>query len=161
VDDWFAQLAGVHDPNREHLGLFLDEVMRFLGYVIRDESAYSLWVRNPQLQRMAIDSYETDLRSRAEELRAAIRDIPERALVQHGLIGRSAVFKYNVLATVSLGWGRRRRGRIRRLFTVRGGFRRVVEAIDAVLASLIDAAGGAGGAIKEFKDALLALAPEK
>jgi hypothetical protein len=34
----------------------------------------------------------------------------------------------------------------------------VVDAIDAVLDSLIEAAGGAGGLIKEFKDALRALA---
>ena len=40
-------------------------------------------------------------------------------------------------------------------------FRKIIEAIDAALDSLIAAAGGVGGLVKEFKDALLALAPAK
>jgi hypothetical protein len=47
---------------------------------------------------------------------------------------------------------------VRSQFRIRGWFKRLIEAIDAVLDSLIEAAGGVGGLIKEFKDALSALA---
>lgn len=43
-------------------------------------------------------------------------------------------------------------------FSIREWFRKIIEAIDAALGSLIDAAAGIGGLLKEFKDALLALA---
>lgn len=91
----------------------------------------------------------------ANELSAAIGEIPERKLIRHGLVGHSARFKFNVIASVSSAWNR-----MRGQFTVRAGFKRVVEAIDGPLGSLVDAAG-VGGAIKEFKDAVLALTPEK
>ena len=86
-------------------------------------------------------------------MHSAIPDIPERSLLSHGLIGRPMTFKLKVLASISDGWER-----VQRQFSIRDWFKRVVHAIDAILESLIDAAGGAGGIIKEFKDALPALA---
>jgi hypothetical protein len=156
MDEWFLELAENRDPGREHLTRFLDEVMRLLGHILQSESASVLWELNHELRDMAIEAFETDVLRGAEELRMAIREAPERALVQHGLVGRAARFKYNVMAAVSRGWGR-----VRAHFTIRGGFKRVIEAIDAHLESLIAATGGAGGVIKEFKDALVALAPEE
>jgi len=37
----------------------------------------------------------------------------------------------------------------------------VLEAVDAVLGSMITAAGGAGGLIKESKDVIMALTPSR
>ena len=155
MDDWFLELAQVRDPGREHLAKFVDEVMRLLAHILQTDAASVLWELNPELRTMAIEAFETDVRRGAEELLVAVREVPERALVQHGLTGRAARFKYNVMAAVSRGWGV-----LRSHFTIRGGFKRVVEAVDAHLDSLI-AATGAGGVVKEFKDALMALAPER
>ena len=47
---------------------------------------------------------------------------------------------------------------VRGQFTMREWFSRIIDAIDAALDSLIAAAGGVGSLIKEFKDALRALA---
>ena len=156
MDEWFLDVAREEQPGRDHLTKFLDEVIRLLAHVLQSEHANALWELNPELRRMAIEAFETDVLRGAEELRIAIREVPERALIQHGLVGRAARFKYNVMAAVSRGWGR-----VRAHFTISGGFKRVVEAIDAHLDSLIAATGGAGGVVKEFKDALMALAPER
>jgi len=48
--------------------------------------------------------------------------------------------------------------KVRGQFSVREWFKKIIDAIDAILDSLIDAACGTGGLIKEFKDALGALA---
>ena len=135
--------------------MFVDEVMRFLLFTIQSETANRLWRDSPDLRQMAMQTYEGELIHAAKVLRAAIAEIPEQKLREHGLIGIAALFKYSVMVTVSRGWGK-----MRKHFTVRGGFRKVVEAVDAHLDSLIEAAG-VGGVIKEFKDALLALAPER
>src|SRR5688572_1497202 len=155
MDEWFARIAESRNPGREHLELFLDEVMRFLEDILASNDP-SLWELNPELREMARAAFETDVRTGASELRQAIPNIPESKLVHHGLIGPAARFKYNVMATVSRLWSR-----MKGQFTVRAGFKRVIEAIDAHLESLIAASGGIGGVVKEFKDALLALAPEK
>ena len=154
MDEWFAKLARSKNPSRQDLVAFVDEVLRLLKHVVENDAAAVLWRQNPELRRMAIKAFP-DVAKGAAKLRRAIQDVPEPILVEHGLVGAAARFKYNVMATVSRGWGK-----LRRHFTIGGGFRRVIEAIDAHLDSLIEATG-AGGIIKEFKDALLALAPEK
>ncbi|MCW5977320.1 MAG: hypothetical protein KIT09_04550 [Bryobacteraceae bacterium] len=156
MDDWFSDLAEVPDPGREHLARFVREVMRLLAHVLETDAASVLWELNPELREMARGAFESDVQRGAEELLSAIPEVPERALVQHGLTGRAARFKYNVMAAVSRGWGA-----VRDHFTIGGGFKRVVEAIDAHLDSLIAVTGGVGGVVKEFKDALMALAPER
>lgn len=153
--DWFAELAGVARPTRTHLHDFLVEVMRLLEHALRSEESNVLWSDYPELRDLALAAYETDILASANELHAAIDEIPEEQLTRHGLIGNSARYKFNVIAALSRGWNR-----LAGRFSVRAGFRRVIEAVDVPLGSLVDAAG-AGGAIKEFKDALLALAPDE
>ena len=153
--EWFAELAGIDRPTRKHLHDFLAEVMRFLEHALRSEESTLLWSEYPALRDLALAAYETDVLSSANELDAAIDEIPEGELVKHGLIGNSARFKFNVIAAVARGWNN-----LAGRFSIRAGFRRVVEAVDVPLGSLVDAAA-AGGAIKEFKDALLALAPDE
>lgn len=87
----------------------------------------------------------------------------EAKLFTHGLTGRPLKFKLWVLDSIGNQWEHLReprdwRGRFRRQLSIREWFKKIIEAIDAVLDSLIDAAGGAGGLIKEFKDALSSLA---
>jgi len=155
VREWFAELAGVAHPGRKHLHDFLAEVMRLLEHALRSEESNLLWSEYPGLRDLALVAYETDILGSASELDAAIDEIPEGELIRHGLVGNSARFKFNVIAAVSKAWNN-----LAGRFSIRAGFRRVIEAVDVPLGSLVDAAG-TGGAIKEFKDALLALAPDE
>ena len=61
-------------------------------------------------------------------------------------------FKLAVVDSIGRQWDR-----VRRQFTVREWLKRIFDAIDAILDSIIAAAGGVGGLVKEFKDALSAL----
>jgi hypothetical protein len=71
-------------------------------------------------------------------------------------------FKLRVLNTVANRWKRIREqfkvGTLRRMHAAREWFKKIIETIDAVLDSLIEAASGAGGLIRQFKDALRSLA---
>lgn len=153
--EWFRDLGAKDDPGRDDLLLFVDEVIRFLDFVVLDESTARLWSRDPELQELAGLVLQQEVRPAAARLKAALREIDLDALKAHGLVGLAAKFKYSVMARVAHRW----RG-IGKQFSVGRGFRRIVEAIDAHLDSVISAAAGAGGLIKEFKDAVLALAPE-
>jgi hypothetical protein len=95
-------------------------------------------------------------------MRDVIGKIPAPLLDQHGLRNRPLKFKLRVLNSIANRWRKIQEqfkaGTLKRMLAAREWFKKVVEAIDAVLDSLIEAAGGAGGLIKEFKDALRALA---
>lgn len=152
---WFTELAAVESPSRAELHRFVDAVIDFLGFVLeRPEDFSFLWEGNPELLPLARDTYSRDVsETGASELHRAIPAIREGLLISHGLLGRPMRFKLRVLASISDAWER-----VRGQFIIRDWFKRVVDAIDAILDSLINAAGGAGGIIKEFKDALSALA---
>jgi hypothetical protein len=154
MPEWFIEISNSRNPGRQELLEFVDEVERLLDYILFAEEAYPLWQVDPELREMAQEAF-ADVRQSASELRQAIPEINELVLVQHGLIGAPARFKYNVMNRLARRWAR-----IRPWFTVRSSFRRVFEAVDAHLDSLVDAAG-VGGLVKEFKDAILALAPER
>ena len=63
-------------------------------------------------------------------------------------------FKFRVLDSIGRQWEAvQALGQL----SIRDWVKRLFDAIDAILDSLIDAADGAGGLIKEFKDALAAL----
>lgn len=152
---WFTELATIENPGRDELHRFVDAVIDFLGFVLerRDDFAF-LWQDDPELLQLALDTYFGDVREVGErELHRAIPGIRDSLLISHGLVGRPMKFKLKVVASVSDAWER-----VRGQFSIRDWFKRVLDAIDAILDSLIDAASGAGGIIKEFKDALSALA---
>jgi hypothetical protein len=154
---WFIEISQVENPGRKELHLFVDGVLKFLNFVLQhaDEFAF-LWEQDSQLRALASETLELDVSASASSLHSIIEEISNEALIRHGLVGRPARFKFRVLNSIANRWGSvRRQGRIR------GWLKRVVDAIDAILDSLIDAAGGAGGLIKEFKDALCALAQEE
>ncbi|UGB44643.1 hypothetical protein LQ772_11655 [Frateuria edaphi] len=148
----FQTIAAVEKPGAAELDEFVLEVQTFLGLVVTsDRREFSfLWENHLELQSDAIATFNSDVSDRGvPELRKAIAQISEDALDAHGLQGRPLRFKFRVLSAIAgeSGLGRERKW-----------FKKMVDAIDAILDSLIAAAGGAGGLIKEFKDALRALA---
>ena len=150
---WFTQIAIVQNPDKEQLRQFVDAVLRFLQFVLSEEEFSFLWEVDPELRPLAQETFDRDVAESAVELQNAIEVATRAALMTHGLLGRPARFKYRVLTAVADQWER-----VRGQFSVREWFKRVVEAINAILKSLSEATGGAGGIIIEFKDALSALA---
>jgi hypothetical protein len=79
-----------------------------------------------------------------QDLERAIEALPPEQILRHGFSGRQLDFKLGVVAS----WWQR--------FSAGGGRRiakRLLDAIDDVLESLIDSTG-VGGAIKEIKKAI-------
>lgn len=151
----FESLAAVAVPGRPQLKEFVLEVKDFLGFVLSDAPDFGfLWEGDSDLRNEARETFYSDVSDRGvPELIEAVDVIPQRALAAHGIEGRPLRFKLRVLDSIARQWGR-----FGPQLSVRKWFKKMVDAIDAVLDSLIDAAGGAGGLIKEFKDALAALA---
>jgi hypothetical protein len=150
---WFSDLAEVQNPARIELQHFVEATRNFLGFVLEMPEFGFLWEDDGNLLALARETFNTDVRLSAEALQEAIPNIPQEALSQHGLVGRPMKFKFRVMDTIGRQWER-----VRGQFRIREWFKRIIEAIDAALSSLIDAAGGIGGLLKEFKDALSSLA---
>jgi len=152
---WFEEIAKAENPGKKELKMFVQDVRGFLGSVLENSQDFGfLWAENPELHDLALDTYKHDILNGAGlRLDSAIPKIGPRSLNDHGLEGRPLKFKFGVLASISNQWTQARAS-----FSIRDWFKKIVDAIDAILDSLIDAAGGAGGLIKEFKDALSSLA---
>ena len=152
---WFTDVASADNPGREELRLFVQDVRHFLFFVLEDRQNFGfLWQHDPSLYDLAMDTMRHDIAQGAGlELDKAIHQIGNARLYSHGLEGRPLKFKFQVLNSIANQWKS-----VRRDFSVREWFKQVVEAIDAILDPLIDAADGAGRLIKEFKDALSSLA---
>src|ERR1700730_3218323 len=127
---WFREIATVENPGREELQAFVDAVMKFLGFVLehRDEFAF-LWENDPQLRDLAMETFQQDVSDSAYELRSVIPELSDGGLAIHGLVGRPARFKFKVLNSVANLWPARAQLRIR------GWFKQIIEAIDAILGS--------------------------
>jgi hypothetical protein len=152
---WFDSMASADEPGRPELQGFVYGVRDFLAFVLEHTDAFGfLWESNPELLGEARDTFALDVAERGvPELAQAIDDIPPEALHAHGLEGRPLRFKLRVLKSVSNLWPR-----LKPQLSIRDWLKKIIDAIDAILGSLVEAAGGAGGIIKEFKDALSALA---
>ena len=152
---WFNQVAAAERPGRKELKLFVYNVCDFLGFVLENRNDFGfLWEDSPELHELALETFQYDIAEGASlELVSAIREISQDDLNTHGLKGRPLKFKFRVLDSIGNQW-KRFRGQL----SIREWFKKIIDAIDAILGSLIDAAGGAGGIIKEFKDALSSLA---
>jgi len=150
---WFTEIAAAGNPGRDELMGFLYGTRRFLRFVLENTSFFGfLWEHAPELQGLAWETFNRDVTEGAGlELDRVIPVIPQVSLHAHGLVGRPLRFKIAVLNSIANQWES-----LRGQLSVREWFRKVVDAIDAILDSLIDAAG-TGGIIKEFKDALAAL----
>jgi hypothetical protein len=150
---WFSELSIVQNPGRDELQTFVEATRNFIDFVLEAPELSFLWEDDQTLADLARETFKNDVRRVADMLRETIPTIPQDLLMIHGLIGRPMRFKFRVMDTIGRQWDR-----VRGQFTVREWFRRIIEAIDAALDSLIAAAGGVGSLLKEFKDALLALA---
>jgi hypothetical protein len=154
---WFTEIAAVENPDINELRGFIKGVMSFLGFVLDNkyERFNFLWWDDQILRQLANDTFEGDIHIHSVLLLAQM-EVPRPSftgrLVEHGLIGRPMRFKLKVLDTIAKQWER-----VKGQFTIREWLKRMFDAIDAILDSLIDAAGGIGAVIKEFKDALSAL----
>ena len=152
---WFTDLASVENPGREELRLFVQDVRHFLFFILEDTQNFGfLWQHDPSLHDLAVATMKQDIADGAGlELDKAISQIDDARLDTHGLEGRPLKFRFQVLNSIANQWKS-----VRRDFSVREWFKQVVEAIDAILDPLIDAANGAGRLIKEFKQSLVSLA---
>lgn len=152
---WFTDIADSEDPGRRELQLFVQNVRSFLGFVLENTNDFRfLWEYSPELHELAWETFRFDISEGVGvELDHMIHDIPTEKLRRHGLEGRPLRFKFKVLDAIGNQWEK-----VKGQLSVREWFKKIIESIDAILDSLIDAAGGVGGIIKEFKDALNALA---
>lgn len=150
---WFSEVAAHPDPGVPQLQQFLVGVRELFDFILRRDEFHFLWEDNYELQELAVETYHHDILRGIAILQDSIPSIHPVAVVHHGLSGRPLRFKLKVVDSISNGWDRARgQG------TVRGWLKRLLDAIDAILDSIIDAAGGVGGLVKEFKDAISALA---
>ncbi|MBI3886105.1 MAG: hypothetical protein HY302_10295 [Opitutae bacterium] len=152
---WFTEIARAENPGREEMHGFVVGVERFLAFVLESEKDFGfLWADDPELHGLAWETFKLDVAGAGGTVHQAIDEsLSARQVELHGLTGRALRFKLRVLDAIARRW-EKFRGQLR----VREWLKQMFEAIDAILDSLIDAAGGAGGLIKEFKDALGALA---
>ena len=153
---WFNNLKESDNPGRQELEMFVWDVKDFLNFVLEDRDRFGfLWESDPSLYKLAVQTYRSDVAERGVpgELIEAIPYIPPMIIRRHGLEGLPLMFKFRVINTIADKWGS-----FRDKLSMRAWFKKLIDAIDALLNSLIDAAGGAGGLIKEFKDALRSLA---
>jgi hypothetical protein len=160
---WFREIASANHPGQRELVQFLVGFESFLVFVFENRNDFAfLWAEEPALAGLATESFQEDVRPELENLRRITLELRNDVLAPHGLLGRPLRFKIRVLNSVANQWQKIQQqtslGSVRRLLSASEWFKKIIDAIDALLASLIDAAGGAGGLIKEFKDALRALA---
>ena len=152
---WFNQVAASENPGRQELSLFVLNVRDFMGFVLENRGDFGfLWEDSPELHELAWETFQYDIVQGAGlELDGVIQDIPQKNLNAHGLEGRPLKFKFRVLNSIGNQWER-----LKGKLPIREWFKKIIDAIDSILDSLIDAAGGVGWIIKEFKDALKSLA---
>lgn len=155
MDELFLSLAAVQNPGKEELSKFTYDVEKFLNFVVGDRDEFGfLWREDPELHALAAETLAKDVPLAGMTLRDAIPAISTETLDAHGLRGRPLRFKFNVIASLARRWNQ-----VKGKISVRGWFKQIVDAIDAVLDSLLNAAVGIGALLKEFKDALSALVP--
>jgi hypothetical protein len=150
---WFSELAVVENPGPHELLRFVEATTDFMDFVLESWEFAFLWDDDQSLAALARETFNSDVRRAAGALAEAIPNINQDVLRMHGLIGSPMRFKLRVMDSIGRQWER-----VRGKFTMREWFTRIIDAIDAALDSLIAAAGGVGSLIKEFKDALRALA---
>lgn len=152
---WFTEIAQVKNPGHDEMHRFIQGVERFQGFVLEQQQDFRfLWADDPELHDMAWEKFKMDVVEGAGAMHTAIdTGLSTKQVINHGLTGRPMHFKLRVLDSIARRWKN-----FGDQFKAREWLKRMFEAIDAILDSLIEAAGGAGGLIKEFKDVLSALA---
>ena len=141
---WFDSIASTEQPGRHELQAFVYGDQEFLAFVLEQTDAFGfLWEDQPELLEQARETFALDVAERGvPELVQAIDAIPPEALHAHGLEGRPLRFKLRVLKAVANLWPR-----LRPQWSIRDWLKKIIDAIDAVLGSLVEAAGGPGGIV--------------
>lgn len=137
----FPQYAGVGD-NRRVLAEYIHTIALFLDEIVRTGTDYQGGPLFDERLLPPMRAAWEEARPRFDYVAARAAEIGPGAIAEHGLAGRQLQYK---LAVVE-----HRNGIFRSLGGVLG-FRRVIEAIDTLLKSILDAAG-VGGGLAEIKD---------
>lgn len=132
---YFSQLAGLDNPGRTELQLFIDGVTHLLqdlvdGIVIEGGDPEVSAVFQAMRERAAPTFYG-DVLPWFEQVRADIPDIPNRALAAHGLQGRPLAFKFDVLDIIEKA--------LDALGDFKHWIKAILVAIDVILESVLSA----------------------
>ena len=162
----FSELAAIEEPDRDELLRFVKEVKGFLLFALESSEQFDfLWDGDDDLREKAMETLRFDILEGAGlELEQAIPFILPGQLYLHGLSGRPLRFKFQVIGTIEKSYDVYQKAdyipptltKPSQTPSIGPWFKKMIDAIDAVLDSLISAAGGSGGIIKEFKDSLRA-----
>jgi hypothetical protein len=148
---------------------FIDGVMDFLKDTLHREDLSAVLWNDGTLHALALETFKMDVIESANQVHRTIealqspstsQEVFMRRISEHGLFGRPMRFKLAVLDSIAKEWERAKinlKEKFKTEFNIRGWFKRMCDAIDAVLDSLIKVVG-VGDLIKEFKDSLSALA---
>jgi hypothetical protein len=150
--DSFAELRDIENPDTKELQAFVTAVMRFLNNVVHSDEFAFLWEVDRSLRWTAQEEFETNVSASGSALISKIPHIDRSALADHGLNGPPLRFKFRVLDAIARSWNK-----LPPRLGIPVWLKRMFEAIDTTLDSLIQAAGGTGAVLKEFKDALSCL----
>ncbi len=155
MEELFQKIARSENPASGELVEFTRDLEQFLARVLAESDFGFLWESDQSLLNLAKDAFRESVEQAGAQLRDVIWKVTPEAVRAHGLSGAALKFKLNVVAAITRRWNQ-----VKGTLGVRGWFKQMVDAIDALLDSLV-AAAGVGGALKEFKDALGALAPQQ
>lgn len=178
----FQDLANNGNPTSKDLLVFVGRVREFLGFIIEGEKFEWLWDELPDGIR---DSAKVTYRQYVAEgvglvVDKAIPEIDPKMLELHGLVSTPQYFKFQVIAHAEEGFkssldemypvtddmaskiaAAAKRAEKHRWYSVRDWFKKLIAAIDATLDSILKCVDfvmpGAGGILKEIKDAVMAI----
>lgn len=174
--DYFTEIARNPEPGPKELDGFLVGLYKFFYHLYESPDFQFLWEPDPDLRKLFQELLYGDLEISIGLLRQSIPNMDPVAIRDHGLEGRSLHFKLRVIDLIFRDYeeGESYEGPV---FSMSGGgmgtidgtsadgesrgpgsgwFESAINALDALLDSLISVAG-VGGNIKEIKDMLLAL----
>jgi hypothetical protein len=155
---YFGQLAARPDPRIPELQMFLDVVERFLDDLlhghVRHDGDPPLSITFDEMREAALLTFDQDVIPSLSALRAAIPYIAPERLDVHGLTGTPQRFKLQALEALEQAQAGTDN------FTA--WVRSMLNGIDAILNSLVNAAGAVSGLplgslAQEFKDMLAAI----
>jgi hypothetical protein len=148
---YFDQLAGLDNPGRTELQLFIEGVIHLLRDLLDGSVIEGGEPEMPALfkamRKLAVPTFFEDVLPWFEQVRADIPDISTRALAAHGLQGRPLAFKFDVLDIIERA--------LDRLGDFTHWIKTILAAIDVILESVLSAlivSGIPTGTLgKEFK----------
>ena len=182
---WFNDAANSREYGRTELSKFVNGTSDFLKFVLENHDDLSfMWEGREQLLPLAYETFRLDVVPMFVRVEGFVGDIHEEALEEHGLKGRPLQFKLRMLDALAqelfrfftrlkrrwrpFKWIEEYRiwpqrlwnwGKVRKQLKVREWLKKVFEAVDAILDSILNALPNPiGQGNKEYKDMLSAAA---